>query len=147
MDLLFVSSVSLISHGTSSTRELLTQSLGLPLEPHTAGSDYVFSEKIPGSKHFGVWPLAQAAEACFGEPTWPRERPVPQVSVEFEVKSEAAVAEAEIELRAKGHELLHATRTEPWGQTVCRLLTAEGVILGISYAPWQHAQSHAPGSG
>lgn len=138
MDILFVSSVSLISGATKSTRNLLTSSFGLPLEPHGADGDYVFSEKIPGSKHFGVWPLAQAAEACFGTAKWPEGRAVPQVSIEFEVKSEALVHAAEKELRAKGHELLHATRTEPWGQTVCRLLTEEGAILGVSYAPWQH---------
>ena len=43
-----------------------------------------------------------------------------------------------VELRAQGHQLLHATRTAPWDQTVCRLLTAEGAISGISFAPWLH---------
>lgn len=139
MDILFVSSVSFISGNSSATRELLVQSLGLPLEPHGPDGDYVFSEKIAGSKHFGVWPLAQAAEACFGTKQWPENRAIPQVSIEFEVKSPEAVADAEKELRAKGHEVLHATRTEPWGQTVCRLLNAEGAIVGISFAPWLHA--------
>lgn len=139
MDILFVSSVSFISGTSSATRELLVKSFGLPLEPHGSDGDYVFSEKIPGCKHFGVWPLTQAAEACFGTKEWPKDRAIPQVSIEFEVKSHEAVADAEKELRAKGHELLHATRTEPWGQTVCRLLNAEGAIVGISFAPWLHA--------
>ncbi|TIL50823.1 MAG: glyoxalase, partial [Mesorhizobium sp.] len=29
-------------------------------------------------------------------------------------------------------------RTEPWGQTVARVLTIEGAIVGRSYAPWMH---------
>lgn len=138
MEILFISSVSLLSVDPKKTRELLTETFGLPLAPHSTDSDYVFSESIEGSRHFGVWPLAQAAEACFGTSEWPRDRPIPQVSIELEVKSEAAVADAEKELRAKGHALLHGTRKEPWGQTVCRLLTAEGAILGVSFAPWLH---------
>jgi len=35
----------------------------------------------------------------------------------------------------KGYELLHGVKTEPWGQTIARLQTPEGVIVGISYAP------------
>ncbi len=138
MNILFVSSVSLISHGSAQTRDLLTKTFGLPLEPHDADPEYVFSEQIEGSKHFGVWPLAQAAEACFGTKEWPAKLPRPQLSLELEVESAEAVAGAEKELRAAGHELLHGTRTEPWGQTVCRLLTAEGAILGVSFAPWLH---------
>ena len=37
-----------------------------------------------------------------------------------------------------GFELLHPARTEPWGQTVTRLLTDDGLIVGISYAPLLH---------
>ena len=39
------------------------------------------SEKIAGCKSLGIWPLSQAAEACFGTPRWPTERRVPQVSI------------------------------------------------------------------
>src|SRR5437667_8781690 len=130
MDILFVASVSLITTDTT-TRDLLRSTLGLSLAGQSPGDEYVFSETIGGCKHFGVWPLAQAAQSCFGTPEWPRSRPVPQVSIEFEVKDEAAVAAAETELRARGHEVLHPTRKEPWGQTVCRVLTREGAILGI----------------
>ena len=99
----------------------------------------IHSEKIGGSKHFGVWPLTDAAQACFGAPEWPADRqPVPQASVEFEVADAEAVAAAAEELRERGYDLLHDARTEPWGQTVARFLTAEGAILGISSAPWLH---------
>ena len=39
------------------------------------------------------------------------------------------------ELDREGYELLHPARTEPWGQTVARLLTSDGLIVGISHAP------------
>ena len=42
------------------------------------------------------------------------------------------------ELEDRGFVLLHAPREEPWGQTVARLLTAEGLIIGISFAPSLH---------
>jgi len=138
MKVLFIASVSLISHGSPATKDLLTKTFGLPLEPSDADPDYVFSERLEGAKHFGVWPLKQAAEACFGAQEWPAHLPPPQLSLELEVESAEAVAAAETELRAGGHELLHGTRTEPWGQTVCRLLSAEGAIVGVSFAPWLH---------
>jgi catechol 2,3-dioxygenase-like lactoylglutathione lyase family enzyme len=140
MDILFVATVALITSDATKTRDLLIGSLGLPLAGHATGDEYLFSDKIGGCKHFALWPLAQAAEACFGKPEWPRSLPAPQVSIEFEVKNARAVAAAEKELRASGHELLHATRKEPWGQTVCRVLTNEGAIVGISYAPALHGE-------
>jgi hypothetical protein len=85
-----------------------------------------------------VWPLAQAAQACFGTPEWPADRPVPQASVEFEVEDPAAVEAAAAELAQRGYPLLHASRLEPWGQTVARLASPENLIVGISYAPWMH---------
>jgi hypothetical protein len=63
---------------------------------------------------------------------------VPQVSIEFEVEDAGAVADAADELRQRGFQLLHDAREEPWGQTVARLLTEEGAIVGISYAPSLH---------
>jgi len=138
MKILFISSVSLISDSGSLTRDLLTKTFGLPLEPSKADPEYVFSERIDGSRHFGVWPLNQAAEACFGVSQWPARLALPQLSLELEVESAEAVAAAEAELRVGRHELLHGTRTEPWGQTVCRLLSKEGAILGVSFAPWLH---------
>jgi catechol 2,3-dioxygenase-like lactoylglutathione lyase family enzyme len=137
MEILFISSVSVITAHVADTRKLLVETLGLPLKQHE-GSDYYLSESIEGCKHFGAWPLLEAAKACFGADEWPRDRPVPQVSIEFEVASPDAVASGAQELEAKGYAVLHETRTEPWGQTVCRVLTPDGAILGISYAPWMH---------
>jgi catechol 2,3-dioxygenase-like lactoylglutathione lyase family enzyme len=133
----FISSFAVIAEQPAESRRLYVETLGLPLTA-AEGDDYVHSEKIGGSKHFGVWPLAQAAQACFGTPDWPADRPVPQASVEFEVEDVAAVEAAANELRDQGYPLLHDARTEPWGQTVARLLSPEHLIVGISYAPWMH---------
>ena len=88
-----------------------------------------------GVKHLGVWPLADAAEACFGAREWPAHLPVPQASLEFEV---ADVAAAAAELEAAGHTLLHGARTEPWGQEIARLLGPEGLLVGVCFTPWLH---------
>ncbi len=133
----FISSFAVITERPAESRRLYVEALGLPLAA-ADGDDYLHSEKIEGSKHFGVWPLTQAAQACFGTAEWPADRPVPQASVEFEVEDFAAVDAAVTELRAQGHECLHDARTEPWGQTVARLISPENVIVGISYAPWMH---------
>jgi len=66
---------------------------------------------------------------------------VPQASIEFEVENPDAVADAAAELEERGFQLLHPVREEPWGQTVARLLSIEGLIVGISYAPWFHANA------
>src|SRR6516225_2830386 len=127
MDLQFVTSIAIISPRPADSRRLFVNTLGLPLEPAVPGDEYHYSDKIEGAKHFGVWPLSQAAEACFGTPEWPVDRVVPQASIEFEVEDAEAVAAAGDELQRAGFELLHTSRTEPWGQTVARLLTEDGL--------------------
>jgi catechol 2,3-dioxygenase-like lactoylglutathione lyase family enzyme len=135
MQIEFIAAVAIVTNDPAGSRKLFVDTLGLPLEND---NEYLHSEKIGGSKHFGVWPLQQAAEACFGVPEWPSDRPIPQASVEFEVADAAAVEDAARELESRGYSLLHPARTEPWGQTVARFLSHEGAILGISYAPWLH---------
>ena len=139
MKIEFLSTIAVITPDPRASRELYVDALGLRLE---GGDDeeYHHSEQIAGCKHFGVWPLSQAAEACFGTTRWPAERPVPQVSIEFDVADAAAVGEAAQELQQAGYELLHPGREEPWGQTVARLQSLEGAIVGISYAPSLHDQ-------
>jgi catechol 2,3-dioxygenase-like lactoylglutathione lyase family enzyme len=133
----FIASVAVITPDPAASRTLYIDALGLPLEA-AGGSEYVHSEKVAGAKHFGVWPLAEAAQACFGAAEWPPDVAVPQASIEFEVADPAAVAAAASELRDAGFELLHDAREEPWGQTVARLLSVEGLVVGISYAPQLH---------
>ena len=139
MNVLFVSSVSVIAPDPPESRKLYVDALGLELE----GDDpegYWHSEKIAGTRHFGVWPLSQAAEACFKSERWPEGVTVPQTSIEFELADPDAVAAGAAELEGRGFELVHGARTEPWGQTVARLLSAEGAIVGLSYAPWMHTE-------
>ncbi len=138
MNLEFLSTIAVITADPESSRTLYVDALGLPLEGR---GGYLHSEDIAGCGSFGIWPLAQAAEACFGTPEWPADRPVPQVSIEFDVADATAVGPAAQELEQDGYELLHAARTEPWGQTVARLQSPEGAIIGISYAPVLHKQT------
>jgi catechol 2,3-dioxygenase-like lactoylglutathione lyase family enzyme len=141
MNVLFIASVAVVVADPLKSRKLFVNALGLALEGE--GDGYYSSEQIAGSNHFGVWPLSQAAEACFGIPEWPADRVVPQASIEFEVEDAEAVAAAAGELQRAGFELLHPARTEPWGQTVTRLLTEDGLIIGISYIPSFHDQQPA----
>ncbi len=135
MKIEFVTSVAVISPDPPESLRLYVDTLGLPL---AGDSGYSHSEEVEGVKHFGVWPLSQAAQACFGDERWPEQIPVPQVSIEFEVADRAALDDASQELAGAGYELLHPAREEPWGQTVVRLLSPEGAIIGISFVPAMH---------
>jgi catechol 2,3-dioxygenase-like lactoylglutathione lyase family enzyme len=137
VDVEFIASVSVITPDPARSAELYLGALGLALQPDDTG-EYLHSEELAGTRHFGVWPLGQAATACFGTPTWPADRPVPQASVEYEVSGPAAVDEAEQELRDAGFDVLHPARTEPWGQTVVRLQSSEGIVVGVCFTPWMH---------
>ena len=137
MDIRFITSIAVITPDPERSRALYVAALGLPLQA-AEGDDYLHSEDIVGAKHFGNWPLRQAAQACFGSEQWPPDRPIPQASEEFEVADPEGVERAGAELEADGFTLLHPARTEPWGQTVTRLQSVEGVIVGISYAPSMH---------
>jgi catechol 2,3-dioxygenase-like lactoylglutathione lyase family enzyme len=138
MKIEFMATVAVITPDPASSRRLYVDTLGLPLGGE---GDYLHTDRIPGAKHFGVWPLSQAAEACFGEPVWPEHLPVPQASIEFDVADVPRVQAAAEELAAAGYELLHPAREEPWGQTVTRLLSPEGAIIGISFTPPMHAEN------
>jgi catechol 2,3-dioxygenase-like lactoylglutathione lyase family enzyme len=108
--------------------------LGLPLQD----DEYVATNDIEGVKHFGLWALEDAAESCFGQRQWPADLPEPQASIEFDVESADAVTAAAKELEAKGVRLLCGPREEPWGQTVLRFLSPEGLLIGVTYTPWLH---------
>ena len=134
MDILFVAGFSPIVPIPSEGAAFYRDTLGLPLK--TVSGDYLAVDGFDGSKHLGVWPLADAAQSCFGTTDWPAHIPIPQATIEFEVADvEAAVAE----LRAQGHVLIHGTRVEPWGQTIARLLGPEGLLVGLCITPWLHS--------
>ena len=136
MDIAMVATIAIVVAEPSRSRRLFIDTLGLPLEGE--GDGYYSSANIKGCTHFGIWPLEEAAEACFGDREWPPDVTVPQASIEFEVEDPDAVERAGGELQDAGFQLLHPARTEPWGQTVARLLTGDGLIVGVSYIPAFH---------
>ena len=107
--------------------------LGLPLEQGPAGPDYYHAETIDGVRHFALWPLLQAAQSCFGVDQWPTDLPEPHSWLEFDVDDVAAASRV---LRSRGYRLLVEAREEPWGQTVTRLLSPEGILVGVTFTPW-----------
>jgi catechol 2,3-dioxygenase-like lactoylglutathione lyase family enzyme len=133
MDVQFVASVAPIVRDADAARSFYRDALGLSFEG--VDGDYVFTHELEGTKHFGLWPLSEAANACFGTTEWPTDIPVPQASIEFEV---ADVAAAAAELKAKGYRLIHEARTEPWTQITARLLSPEGLLVAVCYTPSFH---------
>jgi catechol 2,3-dioxygenase-like lactoylglutathione lyase family enzyme len=127
---LFVAGFGPVYRDQAATTALYRDTLGLPFEEDDG---YFHTDKLPGVKAFALWPLAQAAQSCFGTDTWPDDVPVPQAWLEFDVDDlETATAE----LKARGYRLLVTARKEPWGQTVTRLLGPEGLLIGVTVTPW-----------
>jgi len=129
MKVLFVAGFGPVVRDMDAALHFYRDTIGMPL---VEGED-VSTEKVEGVKHFGLWPLADAAESCFGSREWPSNLAVPQGWIEFDVDDVAAAAE---ELRSKGYRLVVAPKTEPWGQTVARLLSPEGLLVGVTVTPW-----------
>ena len=136
MDVQFVTSIAPIVRDADASRSFYRDALDLMFEGEEG--DYLFTHKLEGVKHFGLWPLSEAANACFGTTEWPSGIPVPQASLEFEVPDVAAAA---AELTAKGYQLIHGARTEPWGQITARLLSPEGLLVAVCYSPAFHDAS------
>jgi catechol 2,3-dioxygenase-like lactoylglutathione lyase family enzyme len=111
---------------------------GLGIELKQAAPDYWTNDDLDGVKAFGVWPLSQAAQSCFGADSWPEEIPTPQAWIEFDVDSPDAVPDAVAELEAAGHRVLRGAEEEPWGQTTSRVLSPEGLLVRVTYTPWMH---------
>ncbi len=130
MQVLFVAGFSPIVSDMDASKRLYVDGLNLPLE-----GAYPMTEKLEGVKHFSLWSLRDAAKACFGTEEWPDHLATPQANLEFEVADVEAAAK---ELEAKGLQLLHPPRTEPWKQTIARLISPEGLIVGVCYTPWFH---------
>src|SRR5207248_2709487 len=86
--------------------------------------------------------LCETRSARVAEPAWIVDRAQPErgggMNIEFDVADAAAVGAAARELQQAGYELLHPPREEPWGQTVARLQSPEGAVVGISYTPVLH---------
>jgi catechol 2,3-dioxygenase-like lactoylglutathione lyase family enzyme len=131
MKVLFVAGYGPITTNTQESLAFYRERLGLSFKEEDDG--YFHTEELEGVKTFALWPLAQAAQSCFGTDEWPTHLPTPTSWLEFDVED---VAEASDELKAQGYTLLLAERQEPWGQTVTRLLSPEGILVGLTYTPW-----------
>ena len=131
IEVLFVAGFGPIAREPERSQKLYGELLGLPFEEADGG--YLHTDRLDGTKSFGLWPLAQAAESCFGTSEWPGSLPVPQAGLEFDVADLRAATET---LRRRGYELLVEAREEPWGQTVTRLLSPEGLLVAVTHTPW-----------
>ena len=138
MKISFVAGFGPIVRDPAESRAWWQATTGLEL-PEIA-PDYYGTDDVDGVKAFALWPLSQAAESTFGAPEWPADIPAPQAWIELDVESAEAVHEAGEELRNAGHRLLREAREEPWKQTTARLLSPEGLLVGISYTPWMHKE-------
>lgn len=141
MKIEFIAGFGPIGTADSRSHDFWADTLGIDFDE--PGEGYFATEKLPGAKAFAIWPLSHAAISVFGTPDWPDDVPAPQAWVEFDVASAEAVAEAVEELKAGGHVLLREVFEESWGQTVSRLLSPEGLLVGITHTPWMHTEQSA----
>lgn len=141
----FVAGFGPITRDGEAARAFWGTGLGIPLEEPVPG--YLTADALDGVRAFALWPLAQAAGSTFGTPDWPADLPVPQAWVELDVASVEAVAEAVAELRDAGHRVLRDVSEEPWGQTTSRLLSPEGLLVGVTFTPWMHGAPAPGGTG
>jgi hypothetical protein len=133
LKVLFVAGFGPIVRDPGPSRAFYLDTLGLPLEAMPHDPDYLHGEKLEGVRHFALWPLPSAAESCFGSSTWPDDVAAPHSWLEFDVEDVAAATGV---LKKRGYRLLVDCRQEPWGQTVTRLLSPEGILVGITFTPW-----------
>lgn len=132
---LFVAGFGPITRVDQESKSLYLNILDLPIKAMEGNESYMSTEdgELGGVKHFALWPLTQASESCFGVNEWPKELNIPQSWIEFEVED---IAEASVHLVSKGYQLLVNNRVEPWGQTVTRFLSPEGILTGLTVTPW-----------
>jgi hypothetical protein len=138
VDIRFIAGFGPITRSGAEGFAFWSRTFDLPFDE--LAPDYYHAHNLSGANVFGLWPLAQAAEATFGTPEWPAGRPVPQSWLEFEMSSSAAVAAGEAELAAGGQEILIGAHEEPWGQWIARLQSPEGMLVGLSYMPDFHPE-------
>jgi hypothetical protein len=127
---LFVAGFGPIVRDQAESRKLYSEHLGIRFKEESGG--YVHTERLKGAKTFALWPLSQAAQSCFGEEAWPENIPVPQAWLEFDVQNVEKTTQI---LEARGYRMLIKNKKEPWGQTVSRFLSPEGLLVGVAFTP------------
>lgn len=150
MRVLFVAGFGPIVRKGTASQELYMEAFGMALKKEeTFGrafkekeGGYLYVEDLEGVKHFALWPLSQVADACFGRPSWPRDVVVPQAWIDFDVED---LGNATAELESRGYRLLVSDKKEPWGQMVTRLISPEGLLVGLTVTPWLRADKPSSG--
>lgn len=127
---LFIAGFGPIDRNIAESRRLYGDVLGISFKEEVGG--YLHTEGLTGAKSFALWPLSEAALSCFGKDSWPTDTPVPQAWLEFDV---ASVEKATAELESQGYRMLIKNKKEPWGQTVSRFISPEGVLVGLTFTP------------
>jgi hypothetical protein len=130
LKVLFIAGFGPIVRDTGKSRKLYADVLGIPFKEESDG--YLHTEAVPGAKSFALWPLSQAAQSCFGKDSWPKDIPAPEAWLEFDVDS---VETASAALESSGYRMLIKNKKEPWGQTVSRFISPEGLLVGITLTP------------
>jgi hypothetical protein len=127
---LFVAGFGPIVRDRVAGGKLYGETLNISFKKEQGG--YLHTEALKGVRTFALWPLDQAAQSCFGKDSWPDNTPVPQAWLEFDVED---VEGATAELESRGYRLLIKNKKEPWGQTVTRFLSPEGILVGLTITP------------
>jgi hypothetical protein len=130
LKVLFIAGFGPIVRDSAVSRRLYQETLDIPFKEEKDG--YLHTESLEGAKSFALWPLSQAAQSCFGKGSWPEGIPVPQAWLEFDVDN---VEKATAMLESSGYHMLIKNRKEPWGQTVSRFISPEGLLIGITFTP------------
>lgn len=134
-EVLFIAGFGPIDRNIAESRELYGDSLGIRFKEDSGG--YLHTGALQGAKHFALWPLSQAAQSCFGNDSWPDNIPAPQAWLEFEVEN---VEKATADLESRGYRMLIKNKKEPWGQTVSRFISPEGLLVGVTFTPSMREQ-------
>lgn len=127
---LFIVGFGPIVRDMPASRRLYRDALGIAFKEEEGG--YLHTESVKGANTFALWPLSEAARSCFGTDKWPAEIRAPQAWLEFDV---ADIEAATVDLESRGYRMLIKNQKEPWGQTVSRFLTQEGLLVGITFTP------------
>jgi len=133
IDVLFITGFGPIVREPAGSRKLYSDVLGISFKVEKeATADYLHTEALQGAKTFALWPLSQAAYSCFGRDSWPEDIPAPQAWLEFDVDN---VENATAYLESRGYRILLKNKKEPWGQTVTRFISPEGLLVGVTVTP------------
>ena len=135
LGVLFIAGFGPIVRDAAASRKLYGQILAIPFKEEKGG--YLHTEVLEGARTFALWPLSEAAQSCYGKDSWPRDVPVPQAWIEFDVED---VEKATAELEARGYQMLVKNKKEPWGQTVSRFIGPEGLLTGVTFTPSMRKQ-------